>query len=57
LNDVKLPDGMQNNWDVDYVKKKIEEHVEKWSIEVILTFDKQGVSGHRNHIACYHGTM
>lgn len=36
-------------WDPALVAKIVEEHVQKWGIDVIITFDERGVTGHINH--------
>lgn len=38
-------------WDTDLVAKIVGEHVKKWKIDSIITFDDGGVSGHINHRA------
>ena len=38
-------------WDTDLVEKTVEEYVERWKIDAIITFDDGGVSGHINHRA------
>jgi N-acetylglucosaminylphosphatidylinositol deacetylase len=46
-------DGMNNLWDVDDVAHIIKKYQQLWKIEVIVTFDAYGVSGHNNHISAY----
>ncbi len=46
-------DGMNNLWDVDDVAHIIKKYQQLWQIEVIVTFDSHGVSGHNNHISAY----
>jgi N-acetylglucosaminylphosphatidylinositol deacetylase len=47
--------GLQDNptvwWDTDLVEKTVEEYVQRWKIDAIITFDDRGVSGHINHRA------
>lgn len=50
-----LQDGPENAWDKRLVATVITRYVKKWSIETIITFDAQGVSGHPNHIAAFEG--
>ena len=52
LTDLRnLQDNPQAWWDTDLVAKVVEEYVKRWGIEVIITFDDGGVSGHINHRA------
>lgn len=46
-----LQDNPRAWWDTDLVAKVVEEYVKRWGIEVIITFDDGGVSGHINHRA------
>lgn len=46
----RLPDtSQQNAWDMNLCQNLIREHVNKHSIDLIVTFDSYGVSGHTNH--------
>ncbi|KIS71874.1 N-acetylglucosaminylphosphatidylinositol deacetylase [Mycosarcoma maydis] len=60
LDDVQLQDSMQVTWPNDYVSTVVANHIDSISrsnrIDALITFDKQGVSGHLNHIATYNGT-
>ncbi|KAH9456024.1 hypothetical protein MJO29_006056 [Puccinia striiformis f. sp. tritici] len=38
-------------WPVDKIGKLVNEHIDKWMIDSIVTFDDYGVSGHINHRA------
>jgi N-acetylglucosaminylphosphatidylinositol deacetylase len=40
-------------WSPLDVSKTLNKYVQKWGIETVITFDRQGVSGHANHISCY----
>jgi len=55
IDDPKLQDGMQNQWDPKLVSKYVEISVNKHNIEEIITFDEHGVSSHPNHISVYRG--
>lgn len=46
-----LPDGFTCAWDLEKAAKIIEEHIFKWNIEILISFDHMGVSGHPNHIS------
>ncbi|KJE90643.1 phosphatidylinositol glycan anchor biosynthesis [Capsaspora owczarzaki ATCC 30864] len=48
-------DGQANLWRASHVADCITEHVARWKIDTLLTFDAHGVSGHANHIAVWHG--
>ena len=47
--------GIQDNpkdwWSENTLIPIIEEHVQKWSIDVMVSFDRDGISGHINHRA------
>lgn len=67
LEDEKLRDGMDQAWDARYigsiltgffapgVAKQSSKQAPKTNVDVIITFDKGGVSGHPNHIALLAG--
>ncbi|XP_050543547.1 N-acetylglucosaminyl-phosphatidylinositol de-N-acetylase isoform X2 [Daktulosphaira vitifoliae] len=40
-------------WETTILADKISEHAEKLGVDILLTFDNYGVSGHRNHISIY----
>jgi LmbE family N-acetylglucosaminyl deacetylase len=44
---------MNNIWDVHDVANIINKYQQLWQIEVIVTFDDQGISAHNNHISAY----
>ena len=48
-------DGMKEVWNVKEVENVIKIFVAKHGIRQIVTFDKYGISGHPNHIACFNG--
>ncbi|KAF9919390.1 hypothetical protein BX616_000001 [Lobosporangium transversale] len=50
-----LKDGPKVLWDPSLVGDQMNLFAKKHGIETIITFDEKGVSGHRNHIACYVG--
>lgn len=50
-----LEDG--DDWSVEEVAKRLMRTVKRWKIDVVLTFDERGVSGHKNHIQCHAGAL
>ncbi|CBQ67704.1 related to N-acetylglucosaminyl-phosphatidylinositol de-N-acetylase [Sporisorium reilianum SRZ2] len=60
LDDARLQDSMDVIWPNDYVSKLVGNHIDAISrshrIDALITFDKQGVSEHLNHMATYNGT-
>uniref|UniRef100_A0AAV2JCV4 N-acetylglucosaminylphosphatidylinositol deacetylase n=1 Tax=Knipowitschia caucasica TaxID=637954 RepID=A0AAV2JCV4_KNICA len=48
-----LPDDPNTQWSISLVSSIISKHIEKNCINLVLTFDGQGVSGHVNHTAIY----
>ncbi|KNZ53781.1 hypothetical protein VP01_3136g2 [Puccinia sorghi] len=47
----QIQDDPKSWWPVDRVGKVVNERIEKWMIDSIVTFDDYGVSGHINHRA------
>ena len=45
----KFIDGMKENWDIMSLAEEVKQIVFDNSIQTIITFDKDGVSGHLNH--------
>ncbi|KAI4295752.1 hypothetical protein L6164_035763 [Bauhinia variegata] len=50
-----LQDGFGKVWDHNLVAKLIEEEISSLSIDMIITFDNYGVSGHCNHRDVHYG--
>lgn len=48
-----LQDGAQ--WSDEEVSARLDLAIKRWKIDVLITFDDYGVSGHKNHISCHHG--
>uniref|UniRef100_A0AAF5DC84 N-acetylglucosaminylphosphatidylinositol deacetylase n=2 Tax=Strongyloides stercoralis TaxID=6248 RepID=A0AAF5DC84_STRER len=48
----KYKDG-PDPWEEERLSKHILDHVEKLDINIVLTFDEYGISGHINHIGCF----
>lgn len=53
-NHTNLPDEMEAKWPIELVAKLILNHVETFSIDTLVTFDKHGVSYHLNHCSIYY---
>ncbi|KAK3358002.1 putative deacetylase LmbE-like domain-containing protein [Lasiosphaeria hispida] len=51
LDHADLQDNPHVWWDTDLIERIVHEHVKKWQIDAIITFDEGGVSGHINHRA------
>ncbi|EEA19304.1 hypothetical protein TMatcc_009439 [Talaromyces marneffei ATCC 18224] len=49
LNDKDLQDNPRQWWDDSIIEKILGEYIKKWNIDLIITFDHYGVSGHVNH--------
>ncbi|PWA23227.1 hypothetical protein CCH79_00002161 [Gambusia affinis] len=53
INHEKLPDDPKAEWSVSLVSSAVLRHVTDRCINMVLTFDGRGVSGHANHVAIY----
>ncbi|XP_026229339.1 N-acetylglucosaminyl-phosphatidylinositol de-N-acetylase-like [Anabas testudineus] len=53
LDHKKLPDDPRAEWSISLVSTVIVKHVRAHSINMVLTFDGRGVSGHANHVAIH----
>ncbi|KAK3937562.1 hypothetical protein QBC46DRAFT_392503 [Diplogelasinospora grovesii] len=51
LDHPDLQDNPKVWWDTALIESIVHEHVQKWDIDAIITFDEGGVSGHINHRA------
>ncbi|KAF9352035.1 N-acetylglucosaminyl-phosphatidylinositol de-N-acetylase [Mortierella sp. AD094] len=51
----ELQDGPNELWDPSLVGDQMNLFAKKHDVEMIITFDEKGISGHTNHIACYVG--
>uniref|UniRef100_A0A3Q2P2L4 N-acetylglucosaminylphosphatidylinositol deacetylase n=1 Tax=Fundulus heteroclitus TaxID=8078 RepID=A0A3Q2P2L4_FUNHE len=49
----KLPDDPKAEWSISLVSSAVLKHITAHSINMVLTFDGRGVSGHANHVAIY----
>lgn len=55
-----FPDSMTTKWDTEKIVKVLQERFgpsrdELLQVDVIITFDAEGISSHPNHISLYHG--
>jgi len=50
-----LQDNVTARWEPEDVSREVERYVAKHGIDTILTFDRQGVSSHPNHISLMYG--
>eukprot|EP00268_Persea_americana_P047072 TRINITY_DN4878_c0_g1_i4.p1 TRINITY_DN4878_c0_g1~~TRINITY_DN4878_c0_g1_i4.p1 ORF type:complete len:258 (-),score=18.64 TRINITY_DN4878_c0_g1_i4:418-1191(-) len=55
LDHPDLQDGFGNIWSRQLLAKIIEEEITTKGIDLLITFDNYGVSGHRNHCDVHHG--
>eukprot|EP00698_Gefionella_okellyi_P023800 TRINITY_DN8236_c0_g1_i2.p1 TRINITY_DN8236_c0_g1~~TRINITY_DN8236_c0_g1_i2.p1 ORF type:complete len:194 (-),score=50.91 TRINITY_DN8236_c0_g1_i2:304-885(-) len=55
IDDPQLQDGMKNEWPADVIAQRVLSYVQQYGINVVITFDSYGISGHPNHIATYMG--
>lgn len=51
IDDLRLPDSQDTEWDVSLVEKYLETALDKTKASILLTFDDGGVSDHPNHRA------
>lgn len=51
LDRPELQDDPKVWWDTRVIESIVAEHVKKWEVDAIITFDSGGVSGHINHRA------
>ncbi|KAH9208546.1 N-acetylglucosaminyl-phosphatidylinositol de-N-acetylase, a glycan bosynthesis protein [Leptodontidium sp. 2 PMI_412] len=47
----EIQDNPRAWWDESLIESIVKEYVQKWHVDVIITFDEGGVSGHVNHRA------
>ncbi|KAF4624557.1 hypothetical protein G7Y89_g13612 [Cudoniella acicularis] len=65
LNDDRFADSMTVTWDHNLVAEilsrkfvaSIDSSTPELSLDVLITFDNQGISSHDNHISLYHGAL
>lgn len=51
INNDELKDGMQTKWDITLIKEILSKYIIENKIDIVITFDKFGVSSHLNHIS------
>ncbi|XP_006622406.1 N-acetylglucosaminyl-phosphatidylinositol de-N-acetylase [Apis dorsata] len=49
----ELPDDQNVQWPTEIVAEFILQYVESYKINAVITFDKHGISRHKNHISLY----
>ena len=56
LNIPQLQDNIHQKWDSSIISTQIEEFLKNnQDVKTILTFDRNGVTKHPNHISCFYG--
>jgi len=53
VDDKRLQDGPNNNWEVSAISEHLLPFIDKHNIGALVTFDNYGISGHPNHIALH----
>ena len=53
VNEPELPDNPRVEWNSKLCEQIISDYIKTHSIDVVLTFDQSGVSGHANHCFLY----
>ncbi|XP_026778202.3 N-acetylglucosaminyl-phosphatidylinositol de-N-acetylase [Pangasianodon hypophthalmus] len=53
IDNKELQDDPKTEWSIALTASLILKHITTYSINLVLTFDEGGVSGHANHIAIY----
>ena len=51
----QLQDGMGVEWPTELVAEQVERYVAEHELDLVITFDHRGVSGHCNHCDVYRG--
>lgn len=57
VNDERLQDGMDTQWDPDVVARYVSNAIKDTNAGTVITFDSHGISGHPNHRAVYAGCV
>ncbi|XP_040604767.1 N-acetylglucosaminyl-phosphatidylinositol de-N-acetylase isoform X1 [Mesocricetus auratus] len=53
IDNSEFPDDPGVQWDIESVASTLLQHIDVNGINLVVTFDAEGVSGHSNHIALY----
>ncbi|KAL6052303.1 hypothetical protein STEG23_014416 [Scotinomys teguina] len=53
IDNSEFPDDPGVQWDTEYVASILLQHISINGINLVVTFDAEGVTGHSNHIALY----
>jgi N-acetylglucosaminylphosphatidylinositol deacetylase len=56
INCTNLPDDPNAEWKVELLSSLILNQIEALDIDLLITFDKDGVSHHKNHTSLYYAT-
>jgi N-acetylglucosaminylphosphatidylinositol deacetylase len=56
FNCTLLPDNPTVEWKPELLSDIIQSHVEMLDIDLLITFDREGISQHKNHQAIYFAT-
>lgn len=56
FNSTHLQDDPNSEWKVDHVAKIILKFIDMLDVQLLVTFDKNGVSSHQNHCAIFYAT-
>ena len=54
FRNTELPDNPTIQWQEEVVAACILQYIESFKINAVVTFDKNGVSNHKNHISLYY---
>ena len=49
-------DNINLFWNTKKIQEKVDKYIQKYNIDILITFDEKGVSYHPNHISCNIGT-
>lgn len=56
FNATHLQDDPNSEWKVEHVAKIILKFIDMLDVQLLITFDKNGVSCHQNHCAIFYAT-
>lgn len=54
LRCTELPDDPKVQWPEEVVTESVLQHIENFKIDAVVTFDKHGVSKHKNHVSLFY---